>query len=145
MSDIKNISPRKRHKSRWLVLQCLYQLQLNEKNPKEAEMEMEQSPIYRLADKEYFHNTFQGIIDHQEELNSTIIEINKSTDARIDPIMRAILQIGLYELQYYKDLDHPVIIKEAIVLCHEFLHQDSHVFANSLLDQAAKKLRPELK
>lgn len=138
-----NISPRKRHKSRWLILQGLYQLQLNEKDPKEVETESESSPVYRLSDKEYFHNTFQGIIEHKEELNAIIAEINTSADASIDPIMRAILQIGLYELQYCQDLDHPVIIKEAIVLCQEFMHKESHIFANSILDQATKKLRPQ--
>lgn len=136
-----DISPRKRHKSRWLILQCLYQLQLNDKDPKEVEAESEESHIYRLADKEYFHSVFQGIIQHKDELDATLAEINKFKDTKLDPIMLAVLQIGLYELQYRKDIDHPVIIKEAIVLCKEFMHADSHIFANRILDLAAKKIR----
>ncbi len=135
-------NPYKRHKARWLILQGLYQLQLNDKNPTEIELESESSPIYRQADRDYFHATFQGIVNRQEELNAIITSINDSADAIIDPIMRSILYIGIYELQYCEDLDHPIIIKEAILLCKEFLHEESHVFANSILDQATQKIRP---
>lgn len=132
---------RQRHKSRQLLLQSLYQLELSDNQADAIEEHSKTSEIYKQTDNDYFHSTFQGIISELDELNNLIAEISKGREVKLDPIMRAIILIGLYELKHYEDLAHAIIIKEAILLCKEFMHEDSHTFANAFLDQAARHIR----
>ncbi len=140
MNKIK-VNPHRRHKARQLSLQALYQFQLSGNEPKEIEESCKFSPVYRKSDKEYFLKIFRGVVEHREEIAEIISQINKSPDIYTDPIMNAVLQIGVYELKYCPELDYPVIINEALLLCHEFLHQESHAFANIMLDQAVMEVR----
>ena len=140
MNKVK-INPHRRHKARQLSLQALYQFQLSGNEPKEIEETCKFSPVYRKSDKEYFLKIFHGVVEHREEIAEIISQINKSPDIYTDPIMNAVLQIGVYELKYCPELDYPVIINEALLLCHEFLHQESHAFANIMLDQAVMEVR----
>ena len=140
MNKIK-VNPHRRHKARQLSLQALYQFQLSGNEPKEIEESCKLSPVYRKSDKEYFLKIFRGVVEHREEIAEIISQINKSPDIYTDPIMNAVLQIGVYELKYCPELDYPVIINEALLLCHEFLHQESHAFANIMLDQAVMEVR----
>ena len=140
MNKIK-VNPHRRHKARQLSLQALYQFQLSGNEPKEIEETCKFSPVYRKSDKEYFLKIFRGVVEHREEIAEIISQINKSPDIYTDPIMNAVLQIGVYELKYCPELDYPVIINEALLLCHEFLHQESHSFANIMLDQAVMEVR----
>ena len=140
MNKVK-INPHRRHKARQLSLQALYQFQLSGNEPKEIEETCKFSPVYRKSDKEYFLKIFRGVVEHREEIAEIISQINKSPDIYTDPIMNAVLQIGVYELKYCPELDYPVIINEALLLCHEFLHQESHAFANIMLDQAVMEVR----
>lgn len=134
-------NPRQRHKSRQLALQGLYQLQLSENPPDEIEERSKLSPFYLQCDTEYFHQIFQGITQKRDEMNKLVDKHNLKPGYMIDPIMRAILHIGLYELSYCPEIDHPIIITEAVKLSQEFLHEESHSFANSILDQAARTIR----
>ena len=140
MNKIK-VNPHRRHKSRQLSLQALYQFQLSGNEPKEIEESCKLSPVYRKSDKEYFLKIFRGVVEHREEIAEIVSQINKSPDIYTDPIMNAVLQIGVYELKYCPELDYPIIINEALLLCHEFLHQESHAFANIMLDQAVMEVR----
>ena len=140
MNKVK-VNPHSRHKARQLSLQALYQFQLSGNEPKEIEETCKFSPVYRKSDKEYFLKIFHGVVEHREEIAEIISQINKSPDIYTDPIMNAVLQIGVYELKYCPELDYPVIINEALLLCHEFLHQESHAFANIMLDQAVMEVR----
>ena len=140
MNKIK-VNPHRRHKARQLSLQALYQFQLSGNEPKEIEESCKLSPVYRKSDKEYFLKIFRGVVEHREEIAEIISQINKSPDIYTDPIMNAVLQIGVYELKYCPELDYPIIINEALLLCHEFLHQESHAFANIMLDQAVMEVR----
>ena len=107
----------------------------------DIEASSSESPLYSEADEEYFHRIFGGVTTKQEEIDRVIAETNQTPQERIDPIMQAVLQIGVYELLYCPEIDYPIIIKEAVLLSQEFMHEQSHHFANGLLDQAAAKIR----
>ena len=132
---------RKRHLSRTLALQGLYELQISA-NATDIIMEnSKNSPLYSDADASYYEELFTGIVAEIAELDTMIERFKNPPNYRIDPIMRAILQIGLYELAHRPELDLPIIIKEAITLSKEFLPDKSHTFAHAFLDHAAAEIR----
>ena len=61
----------------------------------------------------------------------------------VDPVERAILRIGTYELEYKQDIPTKVIINEAVELAKTFGSDYSYKFINGVLDKVAADLRPE--
>ena len=61
--------------------------------------------------------------------------------AQLDPVERAILRIGIYELLYRLDIPYRVIINEAVQLTRKFGAEQGHAFVNGVLDKAAHKIR----
>ena len=60
---------------------------------------------------------------------------------QLDPVERAILMIGMYELQQRLDVPYRVVINEAVDLCKRFGATDAHKYVNAVLDRAARELR----
>jgi N utilization substance protein B len=72
-----------------------------------------------------------------DEKLSALVE-NYSPE-RIDPVDRAVLRLGAYEL-IKTDTPHKVIINEAIELAKRFGTTDSNRFVNGMLDSVAKSV-----
>lgn len=70
-----------------------------------------------------------------EKLNAVI---ENFAPERIDPIDRAILRLGAWEILHNPDVPNPVAINEAVDLAKEFGTTDSGRFVNGILDQIAK-------
>jgi len=60
--------------------------------------------------------------------------------ARMPPVDRAILRLGLYELLEESDVPPEVAITEAIKLARRFADRDSPAFVNGVLDAIRRKL-----
>ncbi|MDA3808298.1 MAG: transcription antitermination factor NusB [Thiomicrorhabdus sp.] len=60
----------------------------------------------------------------------------------IDPIERAIMRIGVYELQSKQQIPYKVVINECVELAKRFGAEEGHKFVNGILDKVAKTLRP---
>ena len=59
----------------------------------------------------------------------------------IDPVERAILRIGTYELLNRLDMPYRVIINEGINLAKYFGADGSHKYVNGILDKVAQQKR----
>ena len=70
-----------------------------------------------------------------EKLNAVI---ENFAPERIDPIDRAILRLGAWEILHSPDVPNPVAINEAVDLAKEFGTTDSSRFVNGILDQIAR-------
>ena len=60
----------------------------------------------------------------------------------VDPVERAILRIGAFELARHPEIPYRVVINEAIELAKVFGGEQGHKYVNGVLDKAAKQLRP---
>ena len=60
----------------------------------------------------------------------------------LDPVERALLYLGTYELAYRVDVPFKVVINEAVELAKVFGATDSHKYVNGVLDKLAAILRP---
>ena len=60
----------------------------------------------------------------------------------IDPVERAILRVGAYELIEHPEIPYRVVINEAVELAKTFGAEKGHRYVNGVLDKAARTLRP---
>jgi N utilization substance protein B len=79
------------------------------------------------------------ILAKKEPLDATLAEVVENfVPERIDPVDRAILRLGTYEI-LHADTPPKVAINEAIELAKRFGTTDSHRFVNGILDKIAKQ------
>ena len=60
---------------------------------------------------------------------------------QLDPIERAILLIGAYELAQRVEVPYRVVINEGVELAKRFGGEQSHRYVNAVLDRLARQLR----
>jgi len=136
------LGPRARRRARQLALQALYQWQMGGQAADELCAQFSASTGFGKADAAYFHELVQSIVAGCTRLESRIGEYADRELARIDPVERAILLIGLYELEHRPDVPYRVVLDEAIELARRFGAAGAHKYVNAVLDRAAGALRP---
>jgi N utilization substance protein B len=62
-----------------------------------------------------------------------------------EPLLRAGLLCGLYELMAHEDIDAPIIINDYLAVLRAFYGASEVGFANGILDSVARALRPSVK
>jgi len=86
----------------------------------------------------------RGVEDHLAELGSAIDGVStRWRVARMPPVDRAILRLGLYELRFEKRTPIGVILAEAVRLARTYSTERSSAFVNGILSQLATRERPE--
>ena len=93
------------------------------------------------VDIKYFQELLHKIPARLDIIDENISAYLDRPFEEIDPVERAIMRIGIYELQFRPDIPYKVVINEAIELAKMFGAEEGHKYVNSILDAAAKKLR----
>ena len=77
----------------------------------------------------------QGVLDHKASLDERLGDIVENfSPERVDPVDRAILRIGAYEILHCDDIPRAVSINEAIEIAKRFGTTESSRFINGILD-----------
>lgn len=77
----------------------------------------------------------QGILDHKGSIDEKLTDIVENySPERVDPVDRAILRMGAYEITHCDDIPRAVSINEAIEIAKKFGTNDSARFINGILD-----------
>ena len=134
---------RARSLARRLVLQALYQLQLNPRSLSDTQKQFVADPESDRADLDYFRELIAAIAPQREALDTRLALLCEIPPAELDPIEHAVLWLGLHELTSCMDLPYRVAIAEAVQLAKQFGATDGHKFVNAVLDRAARELRPD--
>lgn len=132
--------------ARKLSMQALYQWQLTGQAPDAAGdlcKQFAEEEEHATADAEYFAELVQQVIARQAEIDAVLGTFADRPVAQLDPVERAILWIGIFELLSRLDVPHRVVINEAVELSKRFGATDGHKYINALLDRAAREHRPE--
>jgi N utilization substance protein B len=127
--------------ARKLAMQALYQWQLNSQDAKDIMRQFLEGDDAAGADREYFDELLTGCIDHSGQINTTIAALIDRPLEQLDPVERAILMIGAFELQHRIDVPYRVVINEGVDLCKRFGATDAHKYVNAVLDRGAKQFR----
>lgn len=132
---------RARSLSRKLAMQALYQWQLTGQTAAELRNQYASDEGFGDADAEYFRALIDGITDGAAALDATLGALIDRPVEQLDPVERAVLLIGLYELGQRLDVPYRVVINEGIELAKRFGATEGHKFVNAVLDRAARSLR----
>ena len=130
-----------RTRARELLVQALYQMQLAGHSSSELLEQFHLQAAYQRVDQEFFDETLPLIIKSQSALESTIDDLIDRPLEQLDPVERAVLLIGVFELQSRIDVPYRVVINEGVNLAKRFGALDGHKYINACLDAAAKSLR----
>jgi len=133
---------RARSLSRRLILQALYQLQMNPRPWQDVHQEYAADPEAQRIDRDYFRALLEGIAPNRDGLDLIIARLSEIPPQELDPIEHAVLWLGLHELQAEPELPYRVVLSEAVQLTQQFGATDGHKFVNAVLDRAAQELRP---
>jgi N utilization substance protein B len=97
-----------------------------------------------VDDKAFIEQLVRGVAEHEVELDDILQPIAPEWPiAQIARMDRIILRIGLYELNFEKDVPSKVVINEAVELAKAFGNENSSKFINGVLGTALRKLQPE--
>ena len=135
-----------RHLSRSIVLQSLFEWDLNGIDKKEVAEVLERN-VSEFApnktDTPFMEKLLDGILQKQGELDLVIEKAAPEWPIdRISPVDRNILRLGLYELLFSDRSEVPakVAINEAIELAKQFGGENSSRFVNGVLGAVYKEI-----
>ena len=130
-----------RTRARELLVQALYQMQLAGHSSSELLEQFHLQAAYQRVDQEFFDEALPQICRTQDELESAIDDLIDRPLEQLDPVERAVLLIGVYELQSRLDVPYRVVINEGVNLAKRFGALDGHKYINACLDTAAQSFR----
>lgn len=138
---MSNPTPAARSRARRFALQALYQMQLSGCSASEAETQFRQDFDLKRVDTAYLHDLLAGIEAGRTALIEALAPNLDRPESELDPVERAVLLIGSYELMHRIDIPFRVVINENVELAKQFGASESHRLVNSVLDALARQYR----
>jgi N utilization substance protein B len=132
-----------RTNARKAAVQALYQWQMAGADLSEIERQFIEEERLKDAQKSYFVEVFYGVPKNLTAIDLALSEFVDRPVDMVDPVERAILRIGVYELLHRLDMPYRVIINEAINLAKYFGADGSHKYVNGILDKVAQQERAD--
>lgn len=143
--------PAERRGARLAAAQALYQIELSGTASGEVVRQFAEHRFGReidgfvqpKADKALFERLVSGVATERAALDALIGPALAEGWAlgRVEPVARAILRLGAYELRDCLDVPARVAINEYVELAHDFFEGREPGFVNGVLDRLAKSLR----
>ena len=128
--------------ARHYAVQALYQWQMTGQNVSDIDNQFlaEQDP--RTFEVPYFKDLVHGVPANLNALDERLSPLLDRALASVDPVERAILRLGAYELMRHPEVPYRVAIDEAVELAKLFGAEQGHRYVNGVLDKMAKMVRP---
>ncbi len=130
-----------RRRARQALIQALYQWQMTGQDVDEIDAQFSEEHQGSKTDIPYFKDSLQQIIYQVVVLDEMIVPFIDRDILTLDPVERAILRLGCYELWQRLDLPYRIVINESIDLAKRFGADQSHRYINGVMDKLAKKYR----
>lgn len=141
MSEGSRQSNRGRTMARRRAMQAIYQWQHTGQEVQDIEAQFIAEQDMSQVEVPYFRELLKEALSHISELDTYLTPYLDRVVEQVDPVERAILRIGAYELAYRRDVPYRVIINEGVELAKVFGAEQSHKYINGVLDKVARKLR----
>ncbi len=127
-----------RHNARKAAVQALYQWDLTGQAAHEIEASFVQIHDMQNVDKRYLRMILAGVPSHADQLQTMLEPFIERSFKSLDPVERAILRLGAYELRFLDDVPTKVVLNEMIELAKVFGSERSYKFVNGVMDKLAK-------
>jgi len=123
-------------KLREILVQAVYQFLFNNQNTSEIYDQFAKEHQNKKINLEILNSKLKSIELNSHKINQAIDKTNFDI-SKIDLIDKAILYVAFEEI-IFGELDHPVVIDEAIRLSKKFSNPDSFKFLNAIIDKYIK-------
>jgi N utilization substance protein B len=94
-------------------------------------------------DAQLFDHLLRGVVERADDIDDALRPMVDRALKSIDPVERAILRVGAFELLYSPELPVGVVINEAVDLAKVFGAEQGHRYVNGVLDKLARQVRRE--
>jgi len=131
----------RRAAARRYAVQALYQHQLADQPVAELLDQYLADEGMSEADADYFAELVRCCHRDGEALLAELGQWLDRPADQLDPVERAILLVGVYELRERAELPYRVVLNEAVELARLYGAEQSHTYVNGVLDKAARSLR----
>ena len=135
-----------RHLSRTVVMQSLLEWDFNHRQQDLhalVELNLEQFAP-GMEDHKFVYDLANGVASRLDEIDKIITETAPEWPIeQVGAVDRSVLRIGVYELEFLKEVPPKVVINEAVELAKTFGGDASGKFVNGVLGTLFKKLYPE--
>jgi N utilization substance protein B len=132
---------KKRSQSRRHALQALYQWQMAGQDLTDISNQFLEEQDINKFEIPYFQDLLHGVPTHLSELDALLKPALDRAIESVDPVERAVLRLGAYELSFHLEIPYRVVINEAVELAKVFGAEQGHKFVNGVLDRVAKQVR----
>ena len=130
-----------RSRARRRALQALYAWQVSGTPMLGIIAQFKHEQEMEVADLEYFEDLLVNVENRREQLDAALKPFLDREVDMVDPIERAVLRIGAYELMHRADVPYRVVINEAIETTKRFGADFGHTYVNGVLDKLAAQCR----
>ena len=132
--------------SRVLATQALYQLSLNKNiDVSVVKKNLLKDKVTRnVPDKKFFSKLVNETIKNKKELDKKLEKtVTRKKFSKMETIIKVILELGVCEIIYFKDLSHKISIAEYNKVSGSFLNKNEVGLINGILDQISKNITNE--
>ncbi len=129
--------PSTRKKARHLLVQALYQWQLAQEDIAAIEAQFYADHSMARVDTQFFGELLHGIPANLADVDAAYEQFLDRKMESLDPVSRAVLRLGTYELMYRIDVPYKVAINESVNLAKTFGPSEAHKYINGILDKVA--------
>jgi len=130
-----------RRSARSFALQALYQWQMSGNSVTDIELQFRMDNDMSGTDLPLFSELLHGIPANAGELDKAYEPFLDRNLDDLDPIERAVLRIGSFELVHRIVVPYKVVINESVELAKTFGATESHRYINGVLDKLAARVR----
>lgn len=127
--------------ARRCAVQALYQWQLTGHDVDDIYQQFLTERNMANVNVEMFRELLSGVTRELETLDATIQPYIDRDIAEVDPVERAVLRLGTYELMYRPEVPYRVVINEALEAVKTFGAEQGHRYVNGVLDKVAQQVR----
>lgn len=143
-----------RHRSaaRLSAVQALYEMDLAE-TPADPVLQafitdrwrsVDDGRIIARPDQEFLSAVVKGVVERLAEIDGHVTEFltGNWTVARLEPVIRAALRAGVFELLARPDVPARVVVSEYVGVADAFYDGREGALINGVLDKIARRVRP---
>ena len=132
---------RKRSQARHHAVQAIYQWQMTGQDIRDIHDQFISENDPSEFEVTYFEGLLRGVPGNLGELDAELTPCLDRSIESVDPVERAILRLGAFELIHRLDVPYRVVINEAVELAKVFGAEQGHRYVNGVLDKLARKVR----
>ena len=133
--------PRRRARRR--ALQAVYQWQMTGQEPRDILRQFNEIQDMRGVDGEHFEALLLGVAATAAELDAALLPFLDRAPERLEPMERAVLRIGAWELLHCPEQPYRVVLGECVDLADRFGSAQGHAYVNAVLDRAVREWRAD--